>query len=42
MKRVTYDERDRPVEYVRSCYHRPRYQLRTILRDNSRSTSSGG
>jgi GntR family transcriptional regulator len=42
MKRVTYDERDRPVEYVRSCYHSQRYQLRTILRDNSRSTGSGG
>jgi GntR family transcriptional regulator len=42
MKRVTYDERDRPVEYVRSCYHSQRYQLRTVLRDNSRSTGSGG
>jgi GntR family transcriptional regulator len=42
MKRVTYDEHDRPVEYVRSCYHSQRYQLRTVLRDNSRSTGSGG
>lgn len=31
--RVTYDENDRPVEYVRSCYHSERYQLRTTLRE---------
>lgn len=42
MKRVTYDERDHPVEYVQSCYHSERYQLRTVLRDNTRSTGSGG
>lgn len=39
MKRITYDERDEPVEYVKSCYHSERYQLRTILRDNTRSTN---
>ncbi len=42
MKRITYNERDEPVEYVLSCYHSERYQLRTVLRDNARSTSSGG
>ena len=42
MKRVTYNERNEPVEYVRSCYHSERYQLRTVLRDNTRSTDSGG
>ena len=31
--RVTYDEADRPVEFVRSCYNSERYQLRTTLRD---------
>lgn len=42
MKRVTYNDHDEPVEYVRSCYHSERYQLRTVLRDNTRSTGSGG
>ncbi len=42
MKRVTYNERDEPVEYVRSCYHSERYQLRTELRDHTRSTGLGG
>jgi GntR family transcriptional regulator len=31
--RVTYDETDRPIEFVRSCYNSERYQLRTTLRD---------
>jgi GntR family transcriptional regulator len=31
--RVTYDAADRPIEFVRSCYHSERYQLRTTLRD---------
>ncbi len=31
--RVTYDEQDRPIEYVRSCYHGERFQLRTVLRE---------
>ncbi|MCL4826306.1 MAG: GntR family transcriptional regulator [Caldilinea sp.] len=33
LERVTYDERDQPVEYVRSCYHGERYQLHTVLRN---------
>jgi GntR family transcriptional regulator len=31
--RVTYDEFDHPIEYVRSCYHGDRYQMRTQLRE---------
>jgi GntR family transcriptional regulator len=31
--RVTFDAADRPIEFVRSCYHSERYQLRTTLRD---------
>ena len=31
--RVTFDEHDQPIEYVRSCYHGERYQLHTVLRD---------
>lgn len=29
--RVTYDAADRPIEFVRSCYHSERFQLRTEL-----------
>ncbi|GIV79044.1 phosphonate metabolism transcriptional regulator PhnF [Litorilinea aerophila] len=32
LARVSYDSNDRPVEYVRSCYHGERYELRTTLR----------
>jgi len=42
MKRVTYNERNEAIEYVRSCYHSERYQMRTVLRDNNRSTAHGG
>lgn len=31
--RVTFDHEDRPIEFVRSCYHSERYQLRTVLRE---------
>jgi GntR family transcriptional regulator len=31
--RVSYAAGDLPVEFVRSCYHSERYQLRTTLRD---------
>jgi GntR family transcriptional regulator len=30
--RVTFGEEDQPIEFVRSCYHSERYQLRTVLR----------
>lgn len=33
LERVTYDETDHPVEYVRSCYHGERYQMHTVLRE---------
>lgn len=33
LARLTFDQHDQPVEYVRSCYHSERYQLRTVLRD---------
>ena len=32
--RVTYDQEDRPIEFVRSCYHSERFQLRTVLRES--------
>lgn len=35
LQRVTFNEHDQPIEYVRSCYHSERYQLRTVLRDQS-------
>lgn len=44
--RVTYDQEDRPIEFVRSCYHSERYQLRTVLREmnpvNAGDTYLGG
>lgn len=33
LRRVTYDEHDQPIEFVSSCYHSERYQLRTVLRE---------
>ena len=33
LARLTFDQHDQPVEFVRSCYHSERYQLRTVLRD---------
>lgn len=36
LKRVTHNERDEPVEYVRSSYHSERYQFRTVLREDAR------
>jgi len=31
--RVSHDGNDQPIEYVRSCYHGERYELRTVLRE---------
>jgi GntR family transcriptional regulator len=33
LQRVTYDQEDRPIEFVRSCYHSERFQLHTVLRE---------
>jgi GntR family transcriptional regulator len=40
LQRVTYDQEDRPIEFVRSCYHSERFQLRTVLRELTASENS--
>ncbi|MFO7632200.1 MAG: GntR family transcriptional regulator [Caldilinea sp.] len=42
LMRVTYDEHDHPIEYVRSCYHGERYQLHTVLRDLGQPSADEG
>ncbi len=41
--RVTFSPEDRPIEFVRSCYHSERFQLRTVLREpNANDNNLGG